>query len=101
MVAAVQERLEPYRPVTLHHFCSPHHRDSMLHPFVARIEHAAGFDRDEAAASKLEKLRSLWWHSERATPAVTALFADLLGLPCDGWLARSASDPRERRESTF
>src|SRR4051794_33276608 len=84
IAAEIQERLEPDQPVKLHHFCSPHHRDNALYPFIARIERAAGFDRDEAAASKLDKLAALLSRSENAMPETVAVFADVLGLPSDG-----------------
>src|ERR1700730_4802442 len=31
----------------LRYFCSPHHQDSALYPFVAQLERAAGFTRDD------------------------------------------------------
>ena len=41
IAAALQEQLEPERPIRLRYFCSPHHRDSALFPFIARLERAA------------------------------------------------------------
>ena len=52
IAAALQERLEPERPVRLRYFCSPHRRDSALFPFIAQLERAAGFTRDDAPAAK-------------------------------------------------
>ena len=43
IAAALQERLEPERPIRLRYFCSPHRRDSALFPFIAQLERAAGF----------------------------------------------------------
>ena len=43
IAAALQERLEPERPIRLRYFCSPHRRDSALFPIIARLERAAGF----------------------------------------------------------
>src|SRR6266478_3641723 len=31
----------------LRYFCSPHHQDSALHPFIVQLERAAGFVRDD------------------------------------------------------
>src|SRR5690349_22628077 len=36
---------EPHAALRL--FCSPHHQDSALHPFIAQLERAAGFARDD------------------------------------------------------
>jgi hypothetical protein len=43
----------------LRHFCSPHHQDSALYPFIVQLERAAEFTRDDTAEAKLAKLRSL------------------------------------------
>ena len=59
IAAALQERLEPERPIRLRYFCSPHRRDSALYPIIARLERAAAFSRDDAAAVKLDKLAAL------------------------------------------
>jgi tetratricopeptide (TPR) repeat protein len=62
----------------LRYFCSPHHQDSALHPFIAQLEHAAGFARDDGPETKLDKFASLF---EPATePADIALLAELLSL---------------------
>ena len=59
IVAALQERLEPERPIRLRYFCSPHRGDSALFPIIAWLERAAGFTRDDAPAVKLDKLSAL------------------------------------------
>ena len=56
---SASERLKPERPIRLRYFCSPHRRDSALHPFIARLERAAKFSREDAAATKLEKFPTL------------------------------------------
>ena len=48
---------EPHR--RLRYFCSPHHTDSALHPVIAQIERAAGFERDDDAATRLDKLQAM------------------------------------------
>ena len=78
IAAALQERLEPERPIRLRYFCSPHHRDSALYPFIARLERAAEFSREDAAATKLDKLAALLSRSGDSTPETMAVFADLL-----------------------
>ena len=34
-------------------FCAPHHRHSVLYPFIARLERAAGFTRDDTIDGQL------------------------------------------------
>ena len=98
IAAALQEQLEPERPIRLRYFCSPHHRDSALYPFIARLERAAEFRREDAAAAKLDKLAALLSRSGNASPETVAVFADLLGAPTAGRYPPPPTDPRERRE---
>ena len=43
----------------LRYFCSPHHQDSALYPFIAQLERAAGFAREDTPEAKLDKLEAL------------------------------------------
>src|SRR5262249_29498277 len=78
-------------------FCSPHHQDSALYPFITHLERAAGFVRDDGTEEKLKKLRAL------AAPTQTeddvALVAELLSLPMRP--AAPDLDPQRRREKLF
>ena len=98
IAAALQERLETDRPIRLRYFCSPHHRDTALYPFIARLERAAEFGREDATATKLDKLAALLSRSGDSTPETMAVFADLLGLPTEGRYPPPPTDPRQRRE---
>jgi class 3 adenylate cyclase/tetratricopeptide (TPR) repeat protein len=98
MTVALQERLAADQPIRLRYFCSPHHRDSALYPFVARIERAAGFGREDAAAAKIDKLAALLSRSGDTPPETVAAFVDLLGLATDGRHPPPPADPRQRRE---
>ena len=98
MTVALQERLAAEQSIGLRYFCSPHHRDSALYPFVARIERAAGFSREDAAAAKLDKLVALLSRSGDTPPETVAAFADLLGLATEGRHPPPSTDPRQRRE---
>jgi hypothetical protein len=82
----------------LRYFCSPHHQDSALYPFIVQLERAAGFARDDTVEAKLGKLRALLVPSTRGDDDI-ALLSDLLSLPS------SATDlnlsPQRRREKLF
>jgi hypothetical protein len=43
----------------LRYFCSPHHQDSTLYPFIIQLQRAAGFARDDTVEQKLGKLQGL------------------------------------------
>jgi class 3 adenylate cyclase len=98
ITVALQEKLAAEQPIGLRYFCSPHHRDSALYPFVARIERAAGFIREDTALAKLDKLAALLSRSGDSPPETVAAFADLLGLATEGRYPPPPTDPRQRRE---
>jgi class 3 adenylate cyclase/predicted ATPase len=96
--AALSQALQGEPHTRLRYFCSPHHQDSALHPFIAQLEHAAGFTRDDTAEEKLGKLKAM------LAPAApgddeTTLVAELLSLP------NSTADlnlsPQRKRETLF
>jgi AAA ATPase-like protein/adenylate/guanylate cyclase family protein len=84
----------------LRYFCSPHHQDSALFPFIAQLERAAGFERDDAPCDRLEKLAALV-----ATNAPVAgdvqLLADLLSLPLNERYPALDLAPTRKKEKTF
>ncbi len=98
LTAALQERLAGEPHIRLRYFCSAHHRDSALYPFIAQIEHAAGFTQEEGPAAKVDKLAELLSRSGAPLPETAAVFADLLALPTGAPLP---TDPRQKRELTL
>jgi len=59
LAEAFRETLDGEPHARLRYFCSPHHQDSALFPFVAQLERAAGFEREDTPAARLEKLEAL------------------------------------------
>src|SRR3954454_4489154 len=59
LTAALSAHIESEPHARLRYFCSPHHQDSALYPFIAQLERAAGFARDDTVDAKLGKLRAL------------------------------------------
>jgi class 3 adenylate cyclase len=98
MTVALQEKLAAENPIRLRYFCSPHHSDSALYPFVTQIERAAGFSREDAAAVKLDKVVALLSRSGASPPETVAAFADLLGLAAEERHLPPPTNPRQRRE---
>ena len=81
LVAALDERLRGQPHVRLRYFCLSHRRDTPLAPFIAQVEHAAGFSRGDSAAQKWTKLRAALMPG--TPPEDAALIADLMALPRD------------------
>jgi class 3 adenylate cyclase/tetratricopeptide (TPR) repeat protein len=96
--AALSGRIQSDPHIRLRHFCSPHHQDSALYPFIAQLERAAGFVHDDTVEEKLGKLRALLVQGARDENEI-ALLAELLSLP------NSAADlnisPQRKREMLF
>jgi len=65
--AALAQYIRDDPHTRLRYFCSPHHQDSALYPFIAQLERAAGFARDDTVDAKLGKLRALLAPARRMT----------------------------------
>src|ERR1700751_5655311 len=59
LTAALFDHIGTEPNTRLRYFCSPHHQDSALYPFIAQLECAAGFARDDTVEERLGKLRAL------------------------------------------
>jgi class 3 adenylate cyclase len=98
LTAELSQCIQNDQHARLRYFCSPHHQDSALYPFIVHLERAAGFARDDAVDRKLGKLQAL------LAPAMPSddeleLLAELLSLP------NTAADlnlsPQRKREMLF
>jgi len=77
--AALSSRIQGEPHTRVRYFCSPHHQDSALYPFIVQLEHASGFARDDTTDGKLSKLQALL---SLGTPGnEIELLAELLSLP--------------------
>src|SRR6202043_2748116 len=98
LTAALSERIGTEPHTRLRSFCSPHHQDSALHPFIAQLERAAGFARDDTVEARLGKLRALLASGTRDDDDI-ALLSELLSLP--GSAADLNLSPQRKREKLF
>jgi predicted ATPase len=98
LAAAFRVRLEGEDYTRLRYFTSPHHQDSALYPFIAQLERAALFTREDPLEEKLDKLEALLAVALPPTEEV-GLLAELLSLPSRYPLPPST--PQRRREKTF
>ena len=98
LTAALSAHIESEPHTRLRYFCSPHHQDSALYPFIAQLERAAGFARDDTVDAKLGKVRALLAPRALDDDDI-ALLSELLSLPS------SAKDlnlsPQRKREKLF
>jgi class 3 adenylate cyclase/predicted ATPase len=98
LTAALSEHIASEPHTRLRYFCSPHHQDSALYPFIAQLERAAGFVRDDTADARLGKLQALLALDTPDDDDIV-LLSQLLSLPS------SAADlnlsPQRKREKMF
>jgi predicted ATPase/class 3 adenylate cyclase len=97
---ALDEHLHRQRHITLSYFCSAHHTNSALFPFIGQLERAAGFQRSDTSAEKLSKLTGLV-AQPTGNPEHLADLASLLALPGGDRDQLEALPPQRRKERTF
>jgi class 3 adenylate cyclase/predicted ATPase len=100
IIVALEERLSIEPPLRLRYFCSPYHQDSALYPFVDQLGRAAGLERDDLPAAKLEKLEFLLAQTGPPDEDV-AFLADLMSLPSSARHPLSNLSPQRKREKTL
>jgi class 3 adenylate cyclase len=100
MTAALAEKIadEPFS--RLRFFCSPHHSDSTLYPFINQLQRAAAIDSEDSAEAKLDKLEVALKVGNSGSPETAGLFAALLDLPT-GRYPTLPADPQQRRQLTL
>lgn len=100
LVAALQERIEGHPHTRLRYFCSPHHQDSALYPFIAQLQRTAGFEREDTPEVRLDKLRALL-STVSASDEDVAIIAELLSIPTRDRSLPIALTPQRKKERSF
>jgi predicted ATPase len=96
----LEERLQAQQHIRVRYFCSPHHQDSALFPFVNQLGRVAGFARDDPPASRLEKLEALLALAAPPDEDV-AFIADLLSLSASDHHPLPNLSPQRKKERTL
>jgi class 3 adenylate cyclase/tetratricopeptide (TPR) repeat protein/energy-coupling factor transporter ATP-binding protein EcfA2 len=97
---ALDERLHSEPHITLRYFCSQHHTNSALFPFINQLERAAGFEHTDSPSKKLSKLEALIAQST-ADPEHVAVLATLFALPASDRYQLRELSPQKRKEKTL
>jgi class 3 adenylate cyclase/predicted ATPase len=99
LTAWLLDRIAGEPHTRLRYFCSPHHADSALYPVIGQLERAAGFQADDDATSRLDKLNALLAEVSISGDDA-ALIADLLSVPNPSGHSILELTPQERRQKT-
>jgi class 3 adenylate cyclase/tetratricopeptide (TPR) repeat protein len=98
IAAALNEFLSGEPHTTLNFFCSSHHQNSTLYPYIGQLERAAEFERGDTAAEKIAKLEAcLAGHNA----AIVAHLGNALSLPLDARFALPEMNAQRRKEETL
>src|ERR1700724_1963225 len=98
---ALEERLQSEAHITLRHFCSAHHTNSALYPFIRQLEGASRFERSDSPADKFSKLETLLMRSGANADRGVAPLANLLSLPLNDRYHVPEMSPQKRKETTL
>src|SRR6476620_6777502 len=95
---ALDERLQAEPHITVRQFCSAHHTNSALYPFIRQLERAARFERSDLPAEKFAKLEALLARSRADADRVVLPLANLLSLPPSDHYRTPELSPQKRKE---
>ena len=98
---ALQERLQAEPHITVRQFCSAHHTNSALYPFIVQLERAARFERGDSPAEKFAKLEALLVRSGADADRVVLALANLLSLPLSDRYRLPELSPQNRKDMTL
>jgi class 3 adenylate cyclase/tetratricopeptide (TPR) repeat protein len=90
---------EAHTPLRL--FCSPHRENSPLYPTISQLERTAGFQREDTAEQRLDKLEAVLALASSDLSQVGALIADLLSMPTGDRYPALNLTPQKRKERTL
>src|ERR1700682_3659238 len=98
---ALEERPQAEPHITVRHFCSAHHTNSALYPFIRQLERAARFERSDSPAEEFAKLEALLLRTAADADNVVPPLANLLSLPPNDRYRVPELSPQKRKETTL
>jgi class 3 adenylate cyclase/predicted ATPase len=101
LIASLLDRFQQDPHVRLRYFCTPHHRDSALFPFIAQLERAARFERVDTPEERFAKLEALLASVSDRPSEQIPVFAELLSVPIPPRYAPLGLSPQQMRGRTL
>jgi class 3 adenylate cyclase/predicted ATPase/adenylylsulfate kinase-like enzyme len=96
----LREMLADESYTRLRYQCSPYYVNSAFSPIIDQIERAAGFDRDDKAGARLDKLEAVLAQATDDVAAIAPLFAAMLSLPIERYPPLKLS-PQKQKDDTI
>lgn len=100
VVRAFRDRITAEGPTLVQYQCSPFFTNTAFYPVMEQLKRDAGFDDDDSAEVRLDKLESLL-DSGGAVADAPALLAALLSVPSEGRYPRLDLSPLRQKERTI
>jgi predicted ATPase len=95
------ERLADEPHTRLRYYCSSYHTNSALYPVIDQMERAAGFQPEDTADTRLDKLEAVLAQATEGVTAVAPLIAALLSVPAGGRYPPVNLTPEAQKLRTF
>jgi TolB-like protein/class 3 adenylate cyclase/predicted ATPase len=100
LTIALQQRIDPAPHIRIRYFCSPHRQDSAFYPVITQLERVAGFERNDDAETKLDKLEAIIAQYSPVNADV-GLIAELLSVPGGDRYPPPDLTPQRKKERIF
>ena len=101
LIASLLDRFQQEPHVCLRYFCTPHHRDSALFPFISQLERAARFERADTPEERFEKLEALLTPTSDRPSEEIPVLAELLSVPIPARYAPLVLSPQQKKGRTL
>ncbi len=101
MIHQLRKRLAGKPGTVISYQCAQNLTNAALHPVVATLEKYAGFERDDSAGTKLDKLEKVVHQTRRPKQQTVALLAAMLKLPTDKRYPALGMSPQRLLEETL
>jgi len=101
IVRAFRDRITAEGPTWVQYQCSPFFTNTAFYPVTEQLKRAAGFDDEESADVRLDKLESLLDRWGGAVADAPALLAALLSVPSETRYPRLDLSPLRQKERTI
>jgi class 3 adenylate cyclase/predicted ATPase len=101
LIRELRERIAAEPHFRLTHQCSPYHQSSPLRAIVEHLERTAGFERDDPAPARLDKLATMLARATDKLDEAVPLIAGLLGLPLGERYALPEMTPQRQKQRTL
>lgn len=101
MLRAFRDRFGGEIQAALSFQCSPYYNNTALYPIIDHLERTMGFERDDSAETKLDKLESRLVAELKCPKQDCNFIARALSIPCDERYGQLNMTPQRQKDETL